>query len=529
MVYVNAIAYLDTQLRYIPGKKIRKDFKYGKDYFGITSLIRAFERIKSRKGNMTPGPRGVTLDGISINWFWKTSLQLLRRKYKPGAVLRVEIPKGVKGIQKLQVADSDSPTGGIALFDIKTDKTRPLGIPNPRDKIVQEALRNELEKKMDGKMSDRSYAYRSTRTVKNFREDIKKWKGVKWIIEGDIKGYFDNIDHKILLRKLKEWGATEHELWLTEKILKAGVVIDGKWHPTQKGTPQGGVISPLLANIYLDVFDRWAEKQGEYARYADDWIIGVKGVKSVALRIKEEAGVILDKELKLELAGDKTKLTKTEKKARFLGYDITRRRIGGKLGRIKKDRLGILKPQESKTKAMLLRMEAYKYNDRTLDLEKMIMRNLYRAIGEELGYYRDVMNRELLKAEVGQVVELIPEYIMATDIERLGTEGPTDKFRRKRWLWRPYEEKWKELKTKFDTEFFEKRREKVKSKWMKPSLLSECIACGSKEGLRVRVVKRIAAKPEKELDKFCRYLKKKSVTLCGSCNEVAEIKVQYAG
>jgi group II intron reverse transcriptase/maturase len=256
-----------------------------------------------------------------------------------------------------------------------------LGIPGWEDKLVQEVLRMVLEAYYEPQFNEHSHGFRPGRGCHTALADVYyTWKGVKWFVEGDIKGCFDNIDHQTMLEVIRKQVSDYKLLRLLKGMLKAGYMEDWQYHQTYSGTPQGGVISPLMANILLNEFDtyveevlipkytkgdktkrKWnpeyqrlnqravrAKKKGDiegykqaikerrnvpvfkddgctwlkYVRYADDFLLGFAGNKRDAMEIKEEIGNYL-RTLKLEMSAEKTLITHSSQgKARFLNYHI---------------------------------------------------------------------------------------------------------------------------------------------------------------------------------------------------------------
>ena len=257
-------------------------------------------------------------------------------------------------------------------------KRRPLGLPTWSDKLLQEVMRLLLEAYYEPQFSDRSHGFRPQRGCHTaFTEITRTWTGTTWFIEGDIAGCFDNIDHKVLLEILGENIQDNRFLWLTAQLLRAGYLEDWKLNATYSGTPQGGVVSSILANVYLDRLDRFVEgvllpdynrgrqrkrnheyhrleskakylrrtgrakeaavlrplmrslpyndthdpdyRRLRYIRYADDFLLGFTGPKDEADEIKARIGRFLQDNLKLELSDTKTLVThgRTEA-ARFL-------------------------------------------------------------------------------------------------------------------------------------------------------------------------------------------------------------------
>jgi group II intron reverse transcriptase/maturase len=320
--------------------------------------LRAYGRLYRNEGAMTKGTDDETVDGMSMEKVAGIIEQLKYERYRWTPVRRIYIPK-------------------------KDGKQRPLGIPTWTDKLLQEVVRSILEAYYEPQFSPTSHGFRPERGCHTALKDIfHAWKGTKWFIEGDIKGYFDNIDHTVLLSILREKIRDNRLLILLENLLKAGYLEQWSHHPTLSGTPQGGVISPLLSNIYLDRLDKfvaqtlvpehtkgkkrksnpeymrlwkkidrlqkkgsaretWEPLQKEldglsntnqfdpdyrrlrYIRYADDFLLGFTGPRDEAEEIKVKIGDFLRETLKLELSPEKTLITHAgTEHARFLGYDI---------------------------------------------------------------------------------------------------------------------------------------------------------------------------------------------------------------
>ena len=323
--------------------------------FNPDLYLRAYSRIQRNKGAMTKGITEETVDGTSLKKI-RTIIELIRyERFRWTPVRRTHIPK-------------------------KNGKMRPLGIPTWTDKLVQEVIRSILEAYYEPQFSNLSHGFRTGKGCHTALQAIKKWNGTKWFVEGDIKGCFDNIDHQILLSILQENIQDNRFIRLISNLLKAGYLENWNYTPTLSGTPQGGIVSPMLSNIYLDRLDTFVNntlkpqftkgksrkknpkyrylinkvyhlrKQGRieeskqyrremqklptslqddpnfkriyYIRYADDFLIGIIGSKSDAKEIKVKLQKFLQS-IKLELSEDKTLITHaTTEKARFLGYEI---------------------------------------------------------------------------------------------------------------------------------------------------------------------------------------------------------------
>ena len=217
-------------------------YKYERLYrilFNEQMFYVAYQRIYAKPGNMTPGSDDKTIDGMSIERIGHLIATLKDESYMPTPARRVYIPK-------------------------KNGKKRPLGIPSIEDKMVQEVVRLILEAIYEGHFEDTSHGFRPRRSCQTALRSIRNlFTGANWFIEGDIKGFFDNIDHHILIDTLRERISDERFIRLIWKFLKAGYIEDFTFHNTYSGTPQGGIISPILANVYLDKFDKYMREYAE--------------------------------------------------------------------------------------------------------------------------------------------------------------------------------------------------------------------------------------------------------------------------
>jgi group II intron reverse transcriptase/maturase len=321
-------------------------------------MLRAYGKIYRNAGAMTKGSTEETVDGMSLQKIQNIIALLRQERHVWTPVRRVQIPK-VNG------------------------KKRPLGIPTWSDKLVQEALRMLLEPYYERRFSPNSHGFRPEQGCHTALREIQRhWRGTVWFIEGDIKGCFDNIDHEIMLKIIQRDIHDGRLIQLIRGLLKAGYMEDWRYHETLGGTPQGGIISPLLSNIYLNELDRWVEdwliptytrgerrqsnrtytrlerelrkarKMGDtamitqlkrerrtirsldpfdpdyrrlrYVRYADDFLLGFAGPRNEAEAIRDHIAEFLDCKLKLTLSKEKTLITHAgNEKAKFLGHEIT--------------------------------------------------------------------------------------------------------------------------------------------------------------------------------------------------------------
>lgn len=325
----------------------------GTHFYGLIEMIKneqvvltAIHNIKSNKGSKTAGIDGKVVDNIlqmNKNKLIKLIYEAID-DYKPLPTRRVYIPKGNK---KLEFKQSD----GRKLLEQKL--VRPLGIPSMIDRIIQEMIRIVLEPIFEAQFFPHSYGFRPYRSCEHaigwITRVINKSK-LYIALEGDIEGYFDNINHNKLIKIMWNMGVRDKRvLAIIKSMAKAGYVDGAKRYDTTTGTPQGGILSPLLANIYLNYFDWMMGTEYEYhpnnrnytlkknalvalrgqgvspvfyTRYADDWIILTDSVES-AQRLKNKAETYLKKELKLKLSPTKTLITDTRQKpAKFLGFNL---------------------------------------------------------------------------------------------------------------------------------------------------------------------------------------------------------------
>jgi len=348
------------------GKRGLKLERVYRELYDLDRFQRAYAKLYVNDGAMTPGTTPETVDGMSVEKMKKIILSLQDGSFHWKPTKRIYIPK-------------------------KNGKKRPLGLPTWTDKLVQEVIRSILEPYFEAKFRESSHGFRPDRGCHTALTRCKqKFKGANWFIEGDIKGCFDNIDHDALIVILRESIEDERFLRLVRGMLEAGYLEEWTRHETLSGTPQGGVISPLLANIYLHKLDEFVEdvlqpqytrgktrrfnpaynrhtkamvkaKEDEdaetwhrlkieqrsipvgmirdekfrrltFVRYADDFILAFMGPKAEAEDIKGKIKDFLRETLKLELSEEKTLISHAESEpARFLGYDISVMKDNGKM------------------------------------------------------------------------------------------------------------------------------------------------------------------------------------------------------
>lgn len=229
-------------LESLTSKAANEDYHYKRLYRNLYNpefFLLAYERIQAKPGNMTAGNDGNTIDGMSMKRIDSLIQKLKDFSYQPKPARRTYIPKA-------------------------NGKMRPLGIPAFDDKLVQEVVRMILESIYEPTFQNSSHGFRPKRSCHTALQYIKRnYTGVKWFVEGDIKGCFDNVDHHVLVRILRRRIKDEYFISLIWKFLKAGYMEKWVYHNTYSGTPQGSLISPILANIYLNELDVFMAKYAE--------------------------------------------------------------------------------------------------------------------------------------------------------------------------------------------------------------------------------------------------------------------------
>ena len=231
----------ENVLESLKSKACNENYKYQRLYRNLYNpqfYLLAYQRIQANPGNMTAGTDGKTIDGMGIKRINALIEKVRDFSYQPHPARRTYIPKA-------------------------NGKMRPLGIPSFDDKLIQEVVRLILESIYEPTFSNQSHGFRMGRSCHTALKYVQKYfTGTKWFVEGDIKGCFDNVDHHVLMHILRKRIADEHFIGLLWKFLKAGYMEDWNYHNTYSGTPQGSIISPILANIYMNELDNYMQ---EYA------------------------------------------------------------------------------------------------------------------------------------------------------------------------------------------------------------------------------------------------------------------------
>ena len=390
----------------------------------------AYGNIYSNEGSMTPGASEETADGMSEEKIEQIIGLMRQEKYRFSPARRVYIPK-------------------------KNGKLRPLGMPAWSDKLIGEVVRLLLEAFYEPQFPDTSHGFRKFRGCHTaLREINNTWTGTAWFVEGDISDCFGSLDHEILLGILAEKIRDNRFLRLIRNMLKAGYLEDWTYRDTLSGVPQGGTVSPILSNVYLDKLDKFVEQElipqytrgatraanpayrqadallrrarrrGDraearrlflemralpstdpmdpgyrrlkYIRYADDHILGFTGPKAEAEEIKARLAEFLRETLGLELNQQKTLITHARsQRARFLGYDITVQHSGTKISNGRRSANGKI---ALKVPPDVIRAQCARYRNHGKPWHRSRLQNLddydiIRVYGAE---YRGVVNYYLL-------------------------------------------------------------------------------------------------------------------------------------
>jgi group II intron reverse transcriptase/maturase len=404
--------------------------------------LRAYGKLYANHGAMTPGTTGETVDEMSLAKIEKLVDDLRHERFRWTPVRREYIEKK------------------------NSTKKRPLGIPTWTDKLLQEVIRLILDAYYEPQFSTRSHGFRPQRGCHTALTEIAHtWKGTRWFIEGDIAGFFDNIDHDILMSILADKLHDNRFLRLIRNLLQAGYLEDWCYYPTMSGTPQGGVVSPTLANIYLDRLDQYVEqvliptytrgkvrkrnpKYGailqrsrkarargalhkahvlrrqaqrlpaldpndpnyrrlRYIRYADDFLIGFAGPKAEAEDIKRHLAEFLRTTLKLELSEHKTLITHASTQAaRFLGYEIVTQQRDDKLdtndGRKVNGQVGLRVPATVVTSYCT----AFMQHGKPIHRSELVVDDDYTIISQYQAEYRGIVQYYMLAHNVAWLWKL---------------------------------------------------------------------------------------------------------------------------
>ena len=408
----------------------------------------AYGKLYSNRGAMTPGADGGTVDGMALAKIDRIIDALRHERYRFKPVKRVYIPK-------------------------RNGKRRPLGLPTWADKLVGEVVRMLLQAYYEPTFSPHSHGFRPGRGCHTaLRELANTWKGTAWFVEGDIARCFDALDHRVMIEALGEKIHDNRFLRLLRNMLQAGYLEDWRYHETLSGVPQGGVVSPILSNIYLSRLDAFVEtilipeytrgatrvinpeysrtsqaigaakrlgdrarvrtlrkrqrslpskdpqdpnyRRLRYIRYADDVLFGFAGPKVEAEEIKQRLATFLRDDLKLELSQAKTLVTHGRTSAaRFLGYEIT----------VQHNDTRITQGQRSVNSAIGLRVPLdvirtkcaqYKKRGKPAPRPHLINEDDYTIIGTYGAEYRGIVGYYPMAVDIGRFTRL--HWVMQTSL-----------------------------------------------------------------------------------------------------------------
>jgi group II intron reverse transcriptase/maturase len=408
--------------------------------YNVRLYLLAYGRIYSNHGAMTPGATPETADGMSMEKIGAIIEAMRHERYRFSPAQRKYIPK-------------------------KNGKLRPLGLPTWSDKLVGEVVRLLLEAYYEPAFSDHSHGFRPRRGCHTALSEIATgWTGTTWFIEGDISDCFSRLDHDVMVKILAEKIHDNRFLRLVRNMLTAGYLEDWRWNATLSGCPQGGVVSPVLSNIYLDKLDKYVEtvlipqhtqgacrrenpayaeasnalararRRGDraqarelrqqrrrlprrdpgdpgyrrlrYSRYADDHLLGFTGPKAEAEAIKDQLAAFLRDELKLELNQGKTLITHARTRAaRYLGYEIITQHGDCKITagrRSANGKIGLRVPRE------VITAKGAPYRRRGKPWPRVAMQNLddYDIVKTYGAEYRGIVQYYLLAADVARLYRL---------------------------------------------------------------------------------------------------------------------------
>lgn len=550
--------------------------------------LRAYAKLYPNKGAMTQGSTAETVDAMALTKINKIIEDLRQERYRWTPVRRIYIPKKQKG------------------------KFRPLGLPSWSDKLLQEVIRQILDAYYDCQFSDHSHGFRPGRGCHTALSTIKQtWNGSRWFIEGDIKACFDRIDHGVLLSILGEKIHDNRFLRLIRHLLQAGYLEDWRYHTTLSGSPQGGVVSPILSKIYLDKLDTFVEQtllpkynQGEtrrinpqyrliykrlyrrrragklkeakalakqlrtlpqgdstdpgyrrlrYIRYADDTLFGFAGPKAEAEEIKQQLKEFLQDTLKWELSSEKTLIThaKTET-ARFLGYEIVAQQGNDQLDQHGKRCINGVIGLRVPIDVINARCRLYMKRNEPIHRPALLFESDYAIIDRYQAEYRGVVQYYLLAYNVCRLNKL--HFTMERSLTRTLANKHKSTAKQMRNKYRstietPYGPM-KCLKVTVERENGKKplvayfggiplRRQKevllhdqtprmfdgTRSELVKRLLADTCEMCGSKEGVEVHHIRKLAdlnmqGRPEKPAwVKRMAARRRKTLVVCQDCHD----------
>lgn len=424
-------------LNSLKSKACKEGYCYERLYRNLYNegfYLLAYQNIYASEGIMAAGINGKTIKGIGMGRIQKLIERMKNHSYQPAPARRVYIEKN--------------------------GKRHPLDIPSFDDKLVQEIVRLILESIYEPIFSDFSHGFRPNRSCHTALHQIQStFTGAKWFIKGEIRDFFKNTDHAVLITILRRRIHDEYFIALIWKFLKAGYLEDWTFHTTYSGTPQGSMIGPILSSVYLNELDGFmenymkgiqktvndrtrgirkelperpcAEPQASgyrrlfYVRYADNWLCGVIGSKRDTERIKADIGRFLAEKLKLELPEGKQLISNARDTAHFLGYDIVvsdnEGLCGdrdGKMGRARGGKVKLYVPREKWQK----RLMDYK----ALEIKYLNGKEIFNPVHRACLVNRDDL--EIVRQYNAEVRGLYDYYRIADNVNVLGHFNNVMKF-----------------------------------------------------------------------------------------------------
>jgi len=369
------------------------------------NLELAFKRVKRNNG--APGIDGETVSDFAAKMELNIEFlqeRLKTNRYEPSPVRRTEIEK---------------PEGGVRL----------LGIPTVKDRVVQQAIVNIIEPIFDKTFHPSSYGYRPNHSqhqaVAKAERFMNKY-GLEYVADMDLSKCFDTLDHEIMIKAVSEQISDGRVLDLIRKFLKSGVMHSDNFSKTEVGSPQGGVCSPLLSNIYLNQFDQKMMSKGiRIVRYADDILIFAKDKKTVG-DYKAYATKVLEEELKLKVNKGKTKLTNVHEGVEFLGFVIYEKWLGVNPKRIKRFK--------DKIRRKTVRGTGRKMEDIIKDLNPVLRGwiNYYRVANIK-SFIRDLMGWIRRRLRMIKIRQWKSYKAMHKEMRKQGIKGNGEKMAITKW------------------------------------------------------------------------------------------------
>lgn len=386
---------------------MRKWYSLIDKVYSRANLLEAFDKVRRNKGGKTSG-----IDGISVKDFMKHLTanlcqiheELRNGTYKPEAVKRVYIDK-------------------------EDGSKRPLGIPTVKDRVVQQALLNVLQPIFEPEFHPSSYGYRPGRSAHHAiakAERFTRHYGLCHVVDMDLSKCFDTLDHQLILSSVNEKVSDGKVLKLIDSFLKSGIVDKGKFEPTKKGSPQGGIISPLLTNIYLNRFDQYMKTLGiRIVRYADD-ILVFAATKSEAGRYRAIATRFLEAELKLTVNPKKTHLTNLEKGIPYLGIVINNFGVSASEKSIRKFR--------EKVRKLTPRNQGYKLDYYLTELNFLLKGySMYFRVAQSKSLFRNLMSWVRRRLRMMIMKSWKSWKGLHKQLRRMGYKGSFEKISVTRW------------------------------------------------------------------------------------------------